>query len=99
MKCIIGLLLFGLIMTFCISCQNTAEKTIPSSNMNYSIDKLFTHDGCTVYRFSDNGYKYFTNCKSVQWQQIEGKITVDHNNQTENELIEDAYKNNKASEE
>lgn len=43
----------------------------------YQVDKLFTVDGCTVYRFADNGYsRYFTNCNgSTQWQELAGKTT------------------------
>lgn len=34
------------------------------NNETYNVEYLFEHDGCKVYRFSDNGnYVYFTNCK------------------------------------
>jgi hypothetical protein len=30
----------------------------------FQIDRLFTHDNCTVYRFEDAGrYVYYTNCE------------------------------------
>lgn len=43
----------------------------------YQVGKLFTVDGCTVYRFQDNGYnRYFTNCSgSTQWSEHSGKTT------------------------
>ena len=49
-----------------------------------NVVRLFTVDGCTVYRFYDNGYsRYFTNCSgSTQWSESSGKnssrlVTVD----------------------
>ena len=37
----------------------------PSKNNNtYTVEYLFEHDGCKVYRFRDHGqYVYFTNCR------------------------------------
>lgn len=36
----------------------------PLNNNTYSVDYLFEHDGCKVYRFYDRGkYVYFTKCK------------------------------------
>ncbi|NLI72815.1 MAG: DUF4884 domain-containing protein [Bacteroidales bacterium] len=33
------------------------------NNRTYTVDYLFEHDGCRVYRFRDMGnYVYFTNC-------------------------------------
>ena len=44
---------------------------------DYTVEKLFTVDGCTVYRFNDCGFKYFTNCKgSTQWTESSGKTTT-----------------------
>jgi len=38
---------------------------VPSDNATYSVDYLFEHEGCKVYRFEDHGhYVYFTNCNS-----------------------------------
>ena len=34
------------------------------NNQQYVVDYLFEHDGCKIYRFSDNGHDvYFTNCQ------------------------------------
>ncbi|MCD7899431.1 MAG: DUF4884 domain-containing protein [Bacteroides sp.] len=34
------------------------------NNRTYTVDYLFEHDGCKVYRFYDRGnYVYFTNCR------------------------------------
>lgn len=33
-------------------------------NNEFQLDKLFSHEGCTVYRFSDWGrYHYYTDCR------------------------------------
>lgn len=45
----------------------------------YSVERLFTHDGCTVYRFLDYGdRRYFTRCDGaasaeVFWKEACGK--------------------------
>jgi len=37
---------------------------VPENNPTYSVDYLFEHEGCKVYRFYDRGnYVYFTNCQ------------------------------------
>lgn len=40
-------------------------ETIPSqNNETYTVQYLFEHEGCKVYRFYDKGnYVYFTNCR------------------------------------
>lgn len=35
----------------------------PNNNFTYTVEYLFEHEGCKVYRFYDRGnYVYFTNC-------------------------------------
>lgn len=35
----------------------------PQNNATYTVEYLFEHEGCKVYRFYDKGnYVYFTNC-------------------------------------
>lgn len=47
---------------------------------NFEVEKLFTVDGCSVYRFYSDGSKYFTNCSgSTQWAAQEGKVSVTKN--------------------
>jgi hypothetical protein len=55
-------------------CSKPAE-TSTSVGREFVVDKLFTHEGCTVYRFSDGGNKrYFTNCSdSTTWREGCGK--------------------------
>ncbi len=36
-----------------------------TNNPEFGVSRLFDHDGCTVYRFEDNGRKhYFVKCQS-----------------------------------
>ena len=40
------------------------KRTESENNKTYTVDYLFEHEGCKVYRFYDHGnYVYFTNCK------------------------------------
>lgn len=53
-------------------CAKKAEQTTPIGE--YTVDKLFTVDSCTVYRFYDGAYRYFTNCSGqAQWKESCGK--------------------------
>jgi hypothetical protein len=55
-------------------CSKRAEIST-SVGADFVVDRLFTHEGCTVYRFSDGGYsRYFTNCSgSASWRESCGK--------------------------
>ncbi len=60
-KCLLCLL----IISFC-SCaiQQPITTGKSANNQTYTVEYLFEHDGCKVYRFYDRGnYVYFTNCK------------------------------------
>lgn len=47
-----------------------AEGTV--GDANFRVNKLFTTEGCTVYRFYDNGNShYFTNCTATVSQHTE----------------------------
>ena len=56
------------------ACSKQAE-TSTQVGREFVVDKLFTHDGCTVYRFEDGGSRrYFTNCSgSTSWRESCGK--------------------------
>ncbi len=55
---IISLLLGG--------CAKKAEKVESTTNPEVPVETLFTKDGCTVYRFKDNGDKhYFVRCNTT----------------------------------
>ena len=43
-------------------CPEPPVATAPSNNENVPVDVLFTHDGCTIYRFKDITYHYFAKC-------------------------------------
>ena len=44
------------------ACDKPAESSV-SAGVGFVVDRLFVHDGCTVYRFSDGGSKrYFARC-------------------------------------
>lgn len=57
-----------------VGCTKQAESTV-AVGLEFKVDKLFTVDGCTVYRFTDGGYnRYFTNCHgSASWNESCGK--------------------------
>lgn len=57
------------------ACDKVQPETVQRAGVDATVEKLFTVDGCTVYRFYDSGYKrYFTNCKgSVEWRENCGK--------------------------
>jgi hypothetical protein len=44
------------------------------NNADYTVDYLFEHDGCKVYRFYDKGeYIYFTNCNGETIRKTDSK--------------------------
>jgi hypothetical protein len=43
-----------------VACQKASEQAITSGE--FKVEKLFTHEGCTVYRFYDDRTVYYTNC-------------------------------------
>lgn len=63
-----------LALTVLAGCVKQAE-TSTSVGSEFVVDKLFTHEGCTVYRFYDGGNaRYYTNCQgSTNWQENCGK--------------------------
>ena len=65
---------FGLsifIALLCAACEKVPEETSRTTNPNVGVEKLFSHDGCTVYRFEDGGRShYFTKCIDAKSQAI-----------------------------
>lgn len=46
-----------------LACGKKAEGIAQTTNSDVKVEKLFSVDGCTVYRFEDWGrYHYFSNC-------------------------------------
>ena len=69
-------------------CYKDPESTT-SAGRDFSVDKLFTVDGCTVYRFWDSKAVYFSNCKGrteYDYNTQSGKINTTHKVQTVNEV-------------
>ena len=57
-------------------CEKKAESIEAVGVDNaFQVEKLFTHEGCTVYRFADNGRsRYYTNCiGAASWAESCGK--------------------------
>lgn len=47
---------------FLTACQKDAE-SLARVGHDFKVEKLFTHEGCTVYRFDDTRTVYYTNCQ------------------------------------
>jgi hypothetical protein len=62
----------GLALVACAE-KGSYVPTVPSvGGANFNVQKLFTTDGCTVYRFHDSGRNhYFTNCTATVSQYTE----------------------------
>lgn len=74
------ILVLGVALLALAGCQKQAEQT-QAAGSDFQVDKLFTVDGCTVYRFQDARTVYFTNCSgsaSYSYSQQSGKARVTH---------------------
>lgn len=63
------MLICALILT---GCRSSAVETRSTNNPEIKIEKLFEHDGCTIYRFYDGSPVYFARCggsRSLSWNQ------------------------------
>ena len=49
--------------TVIAGCGADAVSTEPTDNTQIKVDRLFDHDGCTVYRFRDGETRYFVKCR------------------------------------
>lgn len=73
------LLFFGSMLFFFSSCgvQVPLATTNPANNTTYTIEYLFEHDGCKVYRFFDMGhYVYFTNCNNCTTSVVNDSVQI-----------------------
>lgn len=49
--------------SFLVGCEKPAEQHTPTSNPHVPVELLFTHEGCRVFRFEDNGRNhYYARC-------------------------------------
>lgn len=65
------------VSTILVGCEKPAEHTT-IKGAGFKVETLFTHEGCTVYRFADDlRFRYYANCKSGQhttmWTESCGK--------------------------
>lgn len=61
-------------------CAAKPISTARTDNTDVTVDRLFTVDGCTVYRFRDGalGYHYFTSCAGgTSVREPRGKASVE----------------------
>jgi hypothetical protein len=57
-KILFLMLLFG--------CDNVVYRDQPTAEEVYTVENLFTVDGCTTYRFIDKGvWHYYTTCENT----------------------------------
>lgn len=74
--------LLGLLLL--VSCKDGTPVQVTNAIDEYHVEKLFTIDGCTVYRFEDNYSRYFTSCQGgVSLQRHVGKTSRPEDIQTE----------------
>ena len=45
-------------------CYKAAEHTETKGVGEFEVETLFTHEGCTVYRFEDGRTRYFVKCQN-----------------------------------
>ncbi len=58
---LIGVSLVALVCSACYPAKKPVAST-PTNNPNIAVETLFTHDGCTVFRFFDSFYHYYARC-------------------------------------
>ena len=79
MKSIFYVMITALVVA---GCNKVPEYSSPAGR-EFVVDTLFTHEGCTMYRFSDGGYsRYFAKCDGdsvtaqTEWGESCGKNCV-----------------------
>ena len=56
-------ILLLLVILLFSACTKKPISVSNTDNIDINVGELFTHEGCTVYRFSDNGdYHYYAHC-------------------------------------
>lgn len=81
------LLIVAAVVAALTGCEIQEEK--PVINEEFSVSKLFTVDGCTVYRFHDKAnWIYYTNCKGqASWETGTHKSRTKHQVSTDNQFF------------
>lgn len=59
-------------VVFVVGCDKVYEPISKETKSNgIVVEKLFTNDGCTIYRFVDDGYtRYYSDCRGTVMQDI-----------------------------
>ena len=67
------------VLAMVAGCDKPAESVV-RTGAEFTVERLFTHEGCTVFRFKDGGRnRYFTRCDGIAaqstttWQESCGK--------------------------
>jgi hypothetical protein len=62
------------------ACQDRrAERVESSTNPDFRVERLFTHEGCTTYRFEDYYTHYYTVCDSGKMVRNEEMVSCGKN--------------------
>lgn len=71
-------------------CTKDAERTEIRGAGGFEVQTLFTHEGCTVYRFYDDRRVYFVKCENgdarTSEEHMEGKVLI--RNDVNTEIVE-----------
>lgn len=63
-KLLLVIILLITVLLTTVSCKKSEpQATYHTSNKNYQVNKLFEHEGCTVYSFVDGREHYYVRCK------------------------------------
>lgn len=75
-----------------IGCESRqSERSTAVGSGGYQVDTLFHHEGCTIYRFTDNlRSRYYSRCDGVQSSGVEWPESCGKNC-TRNQGIETSY--------
>lgn len=80
MKKLTFIMILAALLVGCGKEANVSERT---NNSQIVVDTLFTHDGCTVYRFHDVRTVYYAKCTggnaNVTYSTTSGKTSTTHN--------------------
>lgn len=55
--------LFIVVLLVLSGCQKEPLSAKQTDNKNFMVEKLFTNEGCTIYRFWDNRSHYYSDCR------------------------------------
>ena len=89
MKSIFYAMITALVVAGC----SKAPEYSSHAGREFIVDTLFTHEGCTMYRFSDGGYpRYFAKCDGdsvtarTEWKERCGENCVRQEETTTNSV-------------